>query len=189
MDLTQSLRNEHQLILRVLDCFESALRSTPAPDRSVVETFTPFIEFFRGFADAYHHQKEEGHLFPALVRAGLPQDGGPVGCMLQEHAMGRAHVEALAAALEAAEAGDAQAVSTIETEGAAYVDMLRDHIAKEDTVLFMMAAEIIGDADAARLAGEMSALEATAESTSLAARGEGLAEQLIAEYTEAVAQE
>jgi len=45
-----------------------------------------FIGFLKEFADKCHHGKEEGLLFPALIQAGLPEKGGPIGVMLADHA-------------------------------------------------------------------------------------------------------
>jgi hemerythrin-like domain-containing protein len=187
MVLTQTLRDEHQVILRVLSCFETAIHSVPSPDQSAAATFGPFVEFFRDFADAWHHDKEEGCLFPALERAGLPRDGGPIGCMLEEHDRGRAHVKAIALALEAAGDGDADALSTIMSEGEAYIDLLRAHITKEDHVLFEMADDIIRADDAARVTAEFIARESDAAYVELSTKGHALAERLIVEYADAVA--
>jgi hemerythrin-like domain-containing protein len=184
MNVTQTLREEHQVILRVLTCFETAIHSGPPPDRSAAETFGPFVEFFRDFADAWHHAKEEGCLFPALERAGLPHDGGPIGCMLDEHDRGRAHVRAIAAVLEI---GGADAHDTIVSEGEAYIELLRDHITKEDQVLFQMADEIIVDDDAARVAEEFSARESDAAYIELSAKGHAIAARMMVEYADAVA--
>ncbi len=179
MTLTRTLREEHQVILRILGCFEIALRGPQSPDRSVSETLRPFVEFFRGFGDEWHHSKEEGCLFPALERAGLPHDAGPVGCMLQEHETGRAHVGAIAAALEAADAG---AFETIVREGEAYIDMLRDHINKENNVLFEMADEMIAGDNAAQLADEFSERETDAAYVELSRKGRAIADRLMVEY-------
>ena len=48
-----------------------------------------FIGFLKEFADKCHHGKEEGLLFPAMVAAGIPDKGGPIGVMLAEHTQGR----------------------------------------------------------------------------------------------------
>ena len=60
------------------------------------------IIFFRLFADACHHGKEEDLLFTELEAQGMPRDAGPIAVMLDEHAQGRALVRTMAAALEQA---------------------------------------------------------------------------------------
>lgn len=186
MDLTRTLREEHQVILRVLACFETALKAPQPSARSIAETFAPFIEFFRGFADACHHQKEEGYLFPALERAGLPHEGGPIGCMLEEHDRGRAHVKAIAAAIELTGNAGAGALDTVVTEGEAYIELLRDHIHKEDNVLFEMADEIIVGDDAARLAEQFSVLGSDIEYTERSTKGRTIADRLMVDYADTI---
>ncbi|GMU33145.1 MAG: hemerythrin domain-containing protein [Planctomycetia bacterium] len=143
MDATRCLREEHQLILKVLDSFEPALasaRESQIVDRSV---FGHYIEFFRGFADLCHHGKEEEKLFPCLQRCGMPGDCGPIAVMLEEHRQGRLHVRSMADCLGPAEKGEAAAIDAFLRHGFAFLDLLRNHIGKEDQVLFQIADEII----------------------------------------------
>ncbi len=147
MNATQCLRDEHQVILKVIACFEIALRK--ARESGVVkrEVFEPFVEFFRGFADTCHHCKEEDHLFPCLQRKGLPRDGGPIGVMVQEHAVARMRVSMIAQELPAAAAGDPVSKQTVLDHGQKFIELMRGHIDKEDHCLFGMADEMIRDAD------------------------------------------
>ena len=44
------------------------------------------MSFFRVYAGAFHHEREEVVLFPALVRdAGLPADRGPIAVITGDH--------------------------------------------------------------------------------------------------------
>jgi hemerythrin-like domain-containing protein len=143
MNATQTLREEHQLILTVLSSFQSALARARESRQISRAVFEPFLEFFRGFADRCHHGKEEDKLFPCLQRCGLPGDCGPIAVMLEEHQRGRFHVRSMAECLAAAESGDPAAVDAFLRHGAAFLDLLRDHIGKEDHVLFQIADEIV----------------------------------------------
>lgn len=182
METTRCLREEHQLILRVLDCFEAALARSRESGRVTTEVFSPFAEFFRGYADRCHHCKEEDRLFPELERQGVPREGGPIGCMLQEHMLGRAHVKAIGDALEAADRGDQSAAQRVYREGDAYIDLLRNHIAKEDRVLFEMADQAVRGADLARLTAAYAEAEADPAYTGTFRRCRDIAERLIKTY-------
>ena len=105
------------------------------------------VEFFQLFADACHHAKEEDLLFPVLESRGVPNEGGPIGVMLHEHRLGRQYVGAMAAALERLGAGDATARSDLVRAAHDYLDLLRQHISKEDNVLFMMGDQVMTEAD------------------------------------------
>lgn len=182
METTRCLRQEHQLILKVLDCFEIALADARQTPRVSSAAFTPFIEFFRGFADQCHHCKEEDRLFPQLERKGIPREGGPIGCMIREHQLGRAHVKAMDQAIGAADQGDQEAVRTVLDEGAAYLDLLRNHIAKEDNVLFEMADQLIQGEDLATLTAAYGEAESTPEYTGTLSRCRTIADELLKAY-------
>lgn len=137
---TRALREEHALLLEVLDRFERALARTAAP---AAREFAPFVEFFRGYADFCHHRKEEACLFPLLERHGVI---GPLGCMLEEHREGRALIARLARAVEAEDFAD------VEAAGYAYADLLRAHIEKENRVLFELADQCLTAAETMELA-------------------------------------
>jgi hemerythrin-like domain-containing protein len=139
MDPTRSLRDEHQVILAVLECFGIAVGRARAEQQLDQNVFASFIEFFRGFADRCHHCKEEDRLFPCLERCGMSREEGPIRVMLDEHQQGRAHIAAIAAALPAAATGDAVALQSLVEEGRRFTELLRHHIMKEDHVLFNMA--------------------------------------------------
>jgi hemerythrin-like domain-containing protein len=110
------------------------------PSRQIsVEQWRKAVEFIRGFADQCHHLKEEKLLFPALERHGISLEGGPIGMMLSEHEEGRRYVSAMANALERAEQDREAAKKTLVENATAYLRLLREHILKEDEILFDMA--------------------------------------------------
>src|SRR3990172_2318822 len=105
------------------------------------ETLKKTLEFFRLFADKCHHGKEETHLFPALGRKGFPIDGGPIGVMLMEHDHGRRFVKGMVEAVDSWETKGEEARKAFVQNAKRYVNLLRDHILKENNILFNMADE------------------------------------------------
>ncbi|MEP0846340.1 MAG: hemerythrin domain-containing protein [Phycisphaerae bacterium] len=144
---TDVLKAEHRVIERVLDALERMSES----GRIDHDLWLKAIDFLRNFADGCHHAKEEDALFPRLERAGVPRAGGPVGCMLDEHTRGRALIARMVGGLDAAAAGDAGAARAVCEAAAAYIALLREHIWKEDNILFAMADRVLD-------AGEQGAL-------------------------------
>jgi len=137
---TEALKQDHRVIERVLAVLEKLTEgSTEAP----LETWGKALDFIRGFADRCHHLKEEQILFPALEKRGIPLEGGPIGIMLLEHEEGRAYVRAMADALTLAEKDPEAAKATLVENGRAYLRLLKDHIRKEDQILFHMADEAL----------------------------------------------
>jgi hemerythrin-like domain-containing protein len=137
----QMLVDDHAVILSVLDAVERVAGGDSAPGVFPGQFYTKACDFFATFADRCHHAKEETHLFPLLAQRGVPKEQGPIGCMLSEHEMGRQHVAAIRAALPRAIEGDAAARDTVRSEALAYVELLRQHIMKENQVLFMLAEQ------------------------------------------------
>jgi len=147
---TEVLRDEHRVILRALDVLEAAAGRL-AGGRSLPEGWWPeIIAWLRGFADKNHHAKEESSLFPAMVKAGVPSAGGPVQVMLEEHERGRALIRAMEAGEPAARAARARE----------YVALLREHIEKENGVLFPLADAVLDEAAQRALQREFEAVEA-----------------------------
>lgn len=129
------LMDEHRVIERVLDAVDRML-AEGVIDRGFM---LGALDFIRNFADGCHHAKEEDHLFPALERAGVPREGGPIGCMLHEHEQGRSFVAVITSNLDAAASGRMDAIEAVRRAAGGYVSLLRQHIQKEDNVLFVMA--------------------------------------------------
>ncbi len=132
---TGMLRDEHRLILEVASVLERALDAGGGDFDALGEC----VAFFRLFADACHHGKEEDLLFPALQHQGMPGDVGPIAVMLHEHRIGREFIRRMAEALPGAADGDAGAAAEVAEAGRGYVELIRAHIAKEDGILFEMA--------------------------------------------------
>jgi hemerythrin-like domain-containing protein len=137
---TEMLSDEHRVIERVLDVMEKLAQS------SVMNSLEPWkkaLDFARHFADQCHHLKEEKILFPAMEEHGIPNDGGPIGMMLIEHEEGRSYVRSMSAALARIEANDEAAWESLLASARAYIRLLREHIQKEDEILFRMADDVI----------------------------------------------
>lgn len=146
MKPTEILSREHRAIELALDTLErlaAAARQSSRIDRNASEEL---LEFFTAFADRMHHEKEEQVLFPRMIAHGLPRNFGPIAVMLNEHDQGRAAVQKLRAVLAGADAGG-ETAARFAVVAAEYVELLRDHIAKEDDVLFPMGEGMLSDAE------------------------------------------
>lgn len=153
MKPTGTLKEEHRVIERGLAALNGAVEKLETGEEVPPEILEKAVDFIRGFADGCHHQKEEDILFPYLEGKGLTRDQGPVGVMLAEHDVGREHVRAMSEAIENA------ASQTFVVHARAYLELLGDHIAKEDNVLFPMADQMMTPVEAEKLMGEFEGVE------------------------------
>ena len=146
MTAIEVLMQEHRVIERVLDALEAAANHLDRQYPVRPAFFLEAADFIAGFADGCHHRKEEGVLFGAMITSGEPEHGGAIDMMLDEHEQGRAFTRAIRDAARRLAAGDAGASRDIVTNAKGYVALLRDHIAKEDEMLFPMADELLTQA-------------------------------------------
>lgn len=146
MKATDILMQEHRLIEQVLDCLEEKACRLEDGEEISADFFIAAADFVAGFADGGHHRKEEDILFPAMTERDMPGDSGPVAVMLQEHEEGRRFTAGFRAAAEQMRDGDSVASMDVVRNALDYVNLLREHIMKEDNVLFPMAEQVL-DAD------------------------------------------
>ena len=143
MKATEILMEEHRVIERVLTTLEKATDRVEAGRPVNPDVFIDAAQFVKGFADGCHHRKEENVLFKAIEASGVPTQGGPVGAMLADHEQGRTYTRAMAEAAQQWKAGDASARQNVIRNARGYTMLLRQHIAKEDGILFPLADRVI----------------------------------------------
>lgn len=137
---TEMLSDEHRVIERVLGVMEKLTQDSLVGS---LESWKKALDFARHFADQCHHLKEEKILFPAMEEHGIPNEGGPIGMMLIEHEEGRSYVRSMFAAVARVEANEQAARESLLASARAYIRLLREHIQKEDQILFRIADDVI----------------------------------------------
>jgi hemerythrin-like domain-containing protein len=183
MEAIETLMVEHQQILGAigaLEAFAGEVRRGAGDPAELGE----FVTFIREFADAHHHAKEEDLLFAAMVEAGFPRDGGPIGVMLHEHGLGRAHVGVLAGLVGAGAPWTAVDRERIHAAALGYAELLRAHIHKEDEILYPMAEARLPAALAARVDRAAADHDARQAASGALPRLEALGAGLVARRTE-----
>lgn len=142
-DITQALVEEHRLILRMIALLERNAALTAEGKYTNWRFYLDGVDFIRNYADRFHHAKEEDVLFEALVKNGMPREHSPVAAMLMEHDQGRNFVRGMESAAREALEGQPGREATIAENALGYVDLLREHIAKEDGILYPLAERVI----------------------------------------------
>ena len=151
MKPTEILESEHRVIETVLSCLEKMANLNEKNKKLDCGAAREMVEFFRMFADRFHHAKEEQHLFAVLEAHGMPREGGPTGVMIMEHEMGRDFVGKMETAVTAYERGELAALKDFVKAARAYISLLREHIQKEDHCLFSMVNENLSEEEQERL--------------------------------------
>jgi hemerythrin-like domain-containing protein len=147
MQPTEILSGEHRVIEQVLDCLDKMVQRYKTEGKLDMQSVKDAVDFFRNFADRCHHGKEETHLFPAMEAKGMPRDGGPTGVMLYEHEQGRKYVRGMDESIEGIANGDVASKNAFVQNAQLYINLLREHIQKEDHCLFAMANNVLNEQD------------------------------------------
>ncbi len=143
MKATEALKEEHKIIEKVLQVLERSARKLETGELVDPGIFEGALDFLKNFADRCHHYKEEEVLFPALEAKGLPREGGPTGVMLHEHEEGRGLIRAMGEALGGYKRGDGKAAKALAQAARRYTALLREHIPKENDILYPIADEAL----------------------------------------------
>jgi len=138
MKATQQLKEEHEGVKIMLNILEQVCQQLNEVGSLDEGHFEDILKFLKGFVDKCHHGKEEELLFPALVAVGVPE-AGPIKVMLHEHEKGRHYIKAMSAAFAGYTTGDKSSSKDIVNNAQGYISLLRDHIERENNVLFVMA--------------------------------------------------
>jgi hemerythrin-like domain-containing protein len=182
MDAIEQLMTEHRLIEKVLGSLETFIGRQGTGEDGGRAAVREYAEFFRNFADACHHGKEEDRLFAKMIEHGFPKEQGPIAVMLMEHDEGRRCVRTLAtvgAGQGPLQPGEREEVHR---DAAVFISLLREHIQKEDQVLYPMALRAVPPPELDRLAEEFEAFERDVMGEGANERFHALAERLIAAW-------
>jgi len=120
------LRKEHEQVLKVLDKLENNL------NENNLSSAKKNIKLLEEEFDKHSLYKEEKILFPEIEKF-IPRDGGPTGVMITEH---KELIELMRNFNKLLEEKN---LSRLNETGMSIINILREHINKEDNMLFMIA--------------------------------------------------
>jgi hemerythrin-like domain-containing protein len=139
MSPTEILAEEHQAVRVLLNALSSMCDRLGSGERVEPEHFEKVIVFIRNVADRSHHMKEEDLLFAKMESAGISREEMLADSITTEHDLSRGFIRGMSDALLAYSMGDASAGRVIAENACSYVKLLRDHIVKEEEVIFPLA--------------------------------------------------
>lgn len=157
MDLIEELQAEHREALRRLDGLEATLAAfSDGPAEVAAETVQAFAVGWEWFAVDLnlHFRKEEEALFPAAAGT-MPLEAGPIAQMKAEHREFEELREQVVGALETVRhgcCGKHEATGRLRRSAEQLCALLREHIWKEDNILFPMMRNMMGEAALGRAA-------------------------------------
>jgi hemerythrin-like domain-containing protein len=133
------LSEEHQNILKVVEHLEKKCDLYNSGEEINYDFIEDVLDFIVNYADKFHHAKEEELLFKEFQKA---INSGSTHCnpleqMYHEHDVGRGYVTEIKKGLS--EKNEKKIISNARD----YINLIRDHIFKEDNILYPMADETL----------------------------------------------
>ena len=139
------LTAEHKTMLQIADVLDSMSVRASNEGTYNQEDVEAILHILRVFGDDCHQAKEEGALFPVFAAVCDPSEYAAVRHMLFEHAQDRSLIEGMEDAVRRSNSAQfaeyAQRLATI----------LRNHIYKEDNILFEKIRAALSKEDDARV--------------------------------------
>lgn len=133
---TAHLSNEHRQATRLLAAFRRYLKHVE--DTHLPDSREPsgLIDFLAESLFQRHEEKEEGLLLPELARMGLSWSDGVLADIRKEHRQGRYLLRSLKQSMRQGEAWSREDRAHFLSIAHEWVDFLRDHMLREERVLF-----------------------------------------------------
>jgi hemerythrin-like domain-containing protein len=126
--------HEHDDILALISVFSRMLDAVSTGNISDFEDCVSFLEFLEEYVEHYHMGKEESILFPAMASSAELECGVLINELVAEHIQSRGllgnMIEVMDKAVDAAK---------FSRTGHQYIELIRNHIQKENTYLFPLA--------------------------------------------------
>lgn len=132
-DPIQILYDEHDIIRAMIDVAKETSAYIGKDDARYDAAIRQILDFFRNYADKYHHHKEEEILFPELCKKNELLESGAIQEMLENHAEFREMLANIEHYLNEKNYMRANQQLMI------YCEALLDHIAVENDEVFQMA--------------------------------------------------
>ncbi|MCP4115850.1 MAG: hypothetical protein GY737_10680 [Desulfobacteraceae bacterium] len=141
MNITQTLVDEHVLILKGLEALRIARDKIERNRHPPKLFFEKAVPFFRNYADQYHHYKEEFLMFGFLARKKEGTLDLEIGALRHQHEKGRQFLTRLERSINGYGMENEIAVTTLLENLASFIAVLGRHIFREDNLFFPMVEQ------------------------------------------------
>ncbi len=152
-EIIEILCREHRNMEKLLRVFERELRVFQRGDRPDYEVLLGIIDYFKDYPDSCHHPKED--LIFQKLKVRDPNKVASLGDLEAEHREGARRLHDVATAVDQVLNDEdlvRQAVSEIVRN---FIDRERQHMAKEERIVFPAALDVLQSADWADIALKM----------------------------------
>ncbi len=153
-DYLNQLINDHAVIEKALVLLE---KQAERGNEMNLQIARALIDVIWEFGEQCHNQREEQIYFPFLLKKGMPPQG-PIGVMLQEHESEREYIAQIKIMFDTFER-EKKLPERFQRVVAEYADLTKNHIWKENDILYPMGRRMISQEDEQYLMQEFLRLE------------------------------
>ena len=143
MKVTQTLTDEHLLILKVLHMLDLSRKQLENGKLIPGEFYAKAMIFCSDFADQFHHFKEEFLLFGLLSYKKQGELDSAMGTLRYQHERCKNCINQIKKALKGYDNKEEMSITFLLESLSIYVSLLRRHIYLEDKIFFPMAEKAL----------------------------------------------
>lgn len=133
------LFKEHQNIIRLVHFYYKISELYKTDEKKYLEIMSELLNFFKNYADKYHHRKEEDFLFPKMCQKNEMLTDGIIKELLENHSDFRTQIGKIRESLDRRDYKNADLLLR------EYAENLLNHIAVENGELFHIAEELFSN--------------------------------------------
>jgi hemerythrin-like domain-containing protein len=146
MKATALLLEDHKEIRRVAEILEEIARRAKHGQASEAQDVKTLLAFLESFGDRFHQEREESFLFPSLLRDRGQKNYSKLRRLSFEHERQRYLIQGLRESTLTTNARDLVFCAT------RLAEVLREHLAEEESALFPLADSTLSPAEDQQLA-------------------------------------
>ncbi|MEK7449361.1 MAG: hemerythrin domain-containing protein [Planctomycetota bacterium] len=174
----KTLEKEHRIIDKFLDALERLAGRIRLYRQVDITILMKSLEFMKHFTDRCHYQKEEDIIFPEMQERGLSPNYGPLGVLIHEHEAERAYARQIEEGLKRWQDGESEAINDIINGLVNYVTVGREHLQKENNILYPMVKKIFSGKGNKKLQSDFNQFEQRKMGGSLCCKYHNLADDI-----------
>jgi len=158
MTPTENLKNEHIDIIELLNIMSKIAGKIKSNDVFYTSDVEDIIEFLKYFIDKSHHGKEEV-FYPALKDAGIHKEAELINVMLSEHVLAKNYLMDIDSCVVNCKIGNDFSGELLADSLTKYVVMIKNHIQKEEEIIFPLADRELSIENQQEIANEFERIE------------------------------
>jgi len=145
MKPTEDLKSEHKAITLMLNIMSNISKSIKDKKVFYTNDVEKIVDFLFVYVDKCHRNKEEAVFYPALLMTEYPADKMPVGQIINEHAIGKGYLDEIMSCVVTCKLGSSFSCERIADCITNYVQLIQNHIQKEENDYFPEANKVLSD--------------------------------------------